>query len=111
MISARRMALVVAGVLVGSLMNLTGASAGTICNDGSYSYNSGRGTCSWHGGVNKAYPSYSDPGSSSWNRNNGLSSWNNRNSGLSSWNNRNSGLSSWNNRNSGLSSYKSSWKW
>lgn len=25
--------------------------AGSICNDGTYSYSEGRGTCSWHGGV------------------------------------------------------------
>jgi len=27
------------------------ADAGSICNDGTYSYSEGRGTCSWHGGV------------------------------------------------------------
>lgn len=26
-------------------------SSGAICNDGSRSYSTGRGTCSWHGGV------------------------------------------------------------
>jgi len=26
-------------------------SPGAICNDGSRSYSTGRGTCSWHGGV------------------------------------------------------------
>lgn len=24
----------------------------TTCNDGTYSYSTGRGTCSWHGGIN-----------------------------------------------------------
>lgn len=56
------------------------AYAGSQCNNGSYSSNSGRGTCSWNGGVNKSFPSYSDPGSSSYNRNNGFS---NRNNGFS----------------------------
>ena len=50
------------------------ANAGSQCNNGTYSSNSGRGTCSWNGGVNKSFPSYSDPGSSSYNRNNGFSS-------------------------------------
>jgi hypothetical protein len=27
------------------------ADAGSICNDGTYSYSEGSGTCSWHGGV------------------------------------------------------------
>jgi hypothetical protein len=27
-------------------------SPGAICNDGHRSYSTGRGTCSWHGGVN-----------------------------------------------------------
>lgn len=27
----------------------------TLCNDGSCSYSTGRGTCSWHGGVNTYY--------------------------------------------------------
>ena len=53
-------------------MNFIPANAGSLCNNGSYSMNSGRGTCSYNGGVNKNFPSYSDPGSSSFNRNNGL---------------------------------------
>lgn len=50
------------------------ANAGSYCNNGSYSANSGRGTCSYNGGVNRNMPSYSDPGSSSYNRNNGYNS-------------------------------------
>ena len=58
-----------------SLINLIpSASAGSMCNNGSYSMNSGRGTCSWNGGVDKSFPSFSDPGSSSFNRNNGFGS-------------------------------------
>ena len=73
-------ALVTVGVIVGSLFNSTIAQAGSICNNGSYSSNSGRGTCSWNGGVNRNFPSFSDPGSSSFNRNNGYGS--SRNNGL-----------------------------
>jgi hypothetical protein len=57
------------------------ANAGSYCNNGSYSSNSGRGTCAYNGGVNKNLPSYSDPGSSSYNRNNGISGYS-RNNGL-----------------------------
>ena len=62
-----------AGLIAGSLLTPTTASAGSICNNGKYSANSGRGTCSWNGGINPGFPSQSDPGSSSWNRKNGLS--------------------------------------
>lgn len=75
-------ALVTVGVIAGSLFTSTTAQAGSTCNNGSYSSNSGRGTCSWNGGVNRNLPSYSDPGSSSFNRNNGSSS--SRNSGIGS---------------------------
>jgi hypothetical protein len=61
-------------VLATSLVSIAPASAGSFCNNGSYSSNSGRGTCSYNGGVNKNYPSYSDPGSSSFKRNNGFGS-------------------------------------
>ena len=50
------------------------ANAGSMCNNGTMSSNSGRGTCSYNGGVNKNFPSYSDPGSSSYNRNNSYGS-------------------------------------
>ena len=62
-------------VLSGALLSVVpvSAHAGSYCNNGSYSSNSGRGTCSYNGGVNKNLPSYSDPGSSSYKRNNGLS--------------------------------------
>lgn len=69
---ARLVTLMTAGLLAGSLLAPTSASAGSLCNNGTYSMNSGRGTCSWNGGVNNRYPSYSDPGSSSWNRQNGF---------------------------------------
>jgi hypothetical protein len=63
-----------------TLIPATSASAGSWCNNGTYSSNSGRGTCSYNGGVNKNMPSYSDPGSSSYGRNNGYSLNNRSNS-------------------------------
>jgi hypothetical protein len=62
------------GFLASSLVSVAPATAGSWCNNGTYSSNSGRGTCSWNGGVNKGFPSYSDPGSSSFKRNNGFGS-------------------------------------
>jgi hypothetical protein len=35
----------------------TSASAGTFCADGTYSYSTGKGTCSWHGGILGGAPS------------------------------------------------------
>ncbi len=67
-------AAVAMGVLASSLVAIAPASAGSWCNNGTYSANSGRGTCSHNGGVNKGFPSYSDPGSSSFKRNNGIGS-------------------------------------
>jgi len=75
------------------------ANAGTLCNNGTMSSNSGRGTCSYNGGVNKSFPSYSDPGSSSYNRQNGLGSTKTYGSGLGS-----SGLGSTKSYGSGLGS-------
>jgi len=34
-----------------SLLTSCHKSSGAICNDGHRSYSTGRGTCSWHGGV------------------------------------------------------------
>ncbi len=52
---------------------LAGTAAATVCSDGSYSYSSGRGTCSWHGGIsgggNNSYGS-----NNSYGRNNGYGS-------------------------------------
>jgi len=62
------------GAFASSLFAVSPASAGSFCNNGSYSSNSGRGTCSYNGGVNKSFPSYSDPGSSSYSRNYGFNS-------------------------------------
>jgi hypothetical protein len=65
---------------------LVDANAGSMCNNGTMSSNSGRGTCSYNGGVNKNFPSYSDPGSSSYNRNNSYgSTLNNDPYGLNSY--------------------------
>jgi len=75
----KRLFIVIAmGFLASSLVSVAPASAGSWCNNGTYSSNSGRGTCSHNGGVNKGFPSYSDPGSSSYKRNNGFgSTWGN----------------------------------
>lgn len=68
---------IIAGVL-GTLtvlaMSTTAAQAGSTCRDGWSSSSAGRGTCSYHGGIDRSYPSYSDRGFSSNN------SWSNRNS-------------------------------
>jgi hypothetical protein len=64
----KKIALALALVIAGSLVSVAPASAGSWCNNGTYSSNSGRGACSWNGGVDTSRPSYSDPGSSSWNR-------------------------------------------
>jgi hypothetical protein len=89
----------VTGLLL-SLITSAPSSAGSYCNNGSYSSNSGRGTCSYNGGVNRNYPSYSDPGSSSWNRNNSLSNNNSYNYSTPSYSNKrssksNNGWDSW----------------
>jgi hypothetical protein len=68
----RRIGLLLIVVFASILGSVTPANAGSYCNNGTYSSNSGRGTCSYNGGVNKNFPSYSDPGSSSYNRNNGF---------------------------------------
>jgi hypothetical protein len=71
----KRLAAVIAMICAFSVINLAPAQAGSFCNNGSYSMNSGRGTCSYNGGVDRNFPSYSDPGSSSYNRNNGFGSY------------------------------------
>ena len=70
----KRSSIVLLIATIFTTINLIPANAGSFCNNGSYSMNSGRGTCSYNGGVNKGLPSYSDPGSSSYNRNNGFGS-------------------------------------
>ena len=73
----KRTTLVVLISIVLTNFALINANAGSLCNNGTMSSNSGRGTCSYNGGVNNNFPSYSDPGSSSYNRNNGFGSSNN----------------------------------
>lgn len=68
----KRRVIVVLSTFVFALVIPSTAEAGSLCNNGKMSSNSGRGTCSYNGGVNKSAPSYSDPYSSSFNRNNGL---------------------------------------
>ena len=62
--------LLLMSMLAISFTTLSPAHAGSYCNNGTYSRNSGSGTCSYNGGVNKNMPSYSDPGSSSYKRQN-----------------------------------------
>ena len=96
----RLLVAVAMGFLASSLVAVAPASAGSYCNNGTYSANSGRGTCSYNGGVNKSYPSYSDPGSTSYNRNNGLgttSTWGNTPSYGSSRSNGLGTTSTWGN--------------
>ena len=76
----KRISLISIATLVFGLISVPLANAGSWCNNGKYSTNSGRGTCSSNGGVNKSMPSYSDPGSTSYNRQNGLSSSKSNNS-------------------------------
>ena len=90
----RILASVVIGFVASSLVSIAPASADSRCNNGTISANSGRGTCSYNGGVDKRFPSYSEPGSSSYNRNNGYglgttSTWGNTRStkrSCSGWN-------------------------
>jgi len=70
----KRTTLVVLISIVLTNFALVNANAGSMCNNGTMSANSGRGTCSYNGGVDKNSPSFSDPGSSSFNRNNGYGS-------------------------------------
>ena len=70
----KRTTLVVLISIVLTNFALINANAGSLCNNGTMSSNSGRGTCSYNGGVNKNFPSYSDPGSSSYNRKNSYGS-------------------------------------
>ncbi len=93
--------------LATSLVSITPASAGSICNNGSYSANSGRGTCSWNGGVNKGFSSYSDPGSSSFKRNNGFGSSSGWGDTPSYGSSRNNGLGSTSNWGNSLNSKRS----
>jgi hypothetical protein len=62
------------------------ASAGTYCADGTYSYSSGKGTCSWHGGISGGAPSSKKSYGSSLNDPYGLNSYSNKKSYGSSLN-------------------------
>lgn len=39
-------------IIILPVINSCKKGKGAICNDGTRSYSTGRGTCSWHGGVN-----------------------------------------------------------
>ena len=69
----KKLVIAAVSVLAFAMMGIAPAYAGSYCNNGTYSANSGSGTCSKNGGVNNNFPSYSDPGSSSYNRQNGFS--------------------------------------
>jgi hypothetical protein len=92
------------------------ASAGTYCADGTYSYSSGKGTCSWHGGISGGAPSSKKSYGSSLNDPYGLNSYSNKKSYGSSLNDP-YGLNSYSNKKSygsslndpyGLNSYSNS---
>lgn len=40
-----------AALSLGAAVVIAPASSAAVCNDGSFSMSSGRGTCSWHGGI------------------------------------------------------------
>ena len=90
---------IAAGVIAGSAISIMPAANATWCNDGSWSNSSGRGTCSWHGGVEGGSKSYGNSyGSNSNGRNSFGSNSNGRNSFGSNSNagsSFGSGLSGW----------------
>jgi len=62
----KRVLLVVLFLMTTSFLGITSASAGEFCADGTWSNSSGKGTCSWHGGIlgnttTKKPSTYSDP--------------------------------------------------
>jgi hypothetical protein len=62
----KRVLLVILFLMTTSFLGITSASAGEFCADGTWSNSSGRGTCSWHGGIlgnttTKKPSTYSDP--------------------------------------------------
>ena len=89
-------------VLMFSTIGIAPSFAGSYCNNGTYSANSGKGTCSKNGGVNKQFNSFSDPGSSSYNRQNGFSG-NSFNNGFGTSTKKNSYGSNLNNNGFGSS--------
>jgi len=74
---------------------IAGASTASAvwCNDGTWSNSSGRGTCSWHGGIDRGSSGYGSSGSNSWGNSYG-NSYKKPNRGNSYGNN---GLNSYNN--------------
>ena len=67
----------IAGVIAGSAISIAPAANAAWCNDGTWSNSSGRGTCSWHGGVEGGSKSYGNSyGSNSYgNNSNGCNSY------------------------------------
>jgi hypothetical protein len=68
----KRLLTVVLFLLGTSFATISPASAGQFCADGTWSNSSGRGTCSWHGGIlgnttKKKTNTYSDPWGTSLN--------------------------------------------
>ncbi len=76
---------IAAGVIVGSAISIVPTANAARCNDGTWSNSSGRGTCSWHGGVEGGSKSYGNSyGSNSYGNKYGSNSYGNKyGSGLS----------------------------
>ncbi len=83
---------IAAGVIVGSAISIVPTANAARCNDGTWSNSSGRGTCSWHGGVEGGSKSYGNSyGSNSYGNKYGSNSY-----GSNSYGNKyGSGLSDW----------------
>jgi len=70
MTSLKRLLTVALFLIASSIATTSPASAGQFCADGTWSNSSGRGTCSWHGGILGNTPkknTYSDPWGTSLN--------------------------------------------
>jgi hypothetical protein len=89
----KRTSAIICLLIVATFFPIQSAGANTLCNDGTISRSSGKGTCSWHGGIAGNSPRNNGFGTSS--RNNGLSDpWGStsRNNGFGT-SSRNNGLS------------------
>ena len=118
--------------LIFLLTTIVSSSANTLCNDGTFSQSTGKGTCSWHGGIaggskGNTYKSPSQHYKNQFNNDSRLPSYGsnsrrNNSFGYDSWNTpsygsnsrRNNSLSSndWNTNSWTTDSWTTdSWKW
>ena len=82
----KRVLFVVLFLMTTSFLGITSASAGEFCADGTWSNSSGKGTCSWHGGIlgnttTKKPSTYSDPWGTTKNKSNGFCTYIDRSKG------------------------------